>query len=242
MKDKIPNLVVDEILDELHRAQYFTKLDLWFGYHQVWMATSDVEKLLSAPTSTMGILSFSLCLSALKMPHQHFRHWWMNYFNLNFASSFWFLFMIYWSIVRHGLNILTILHFSFNYCDLIIYFLKNQNVFVVSAKLHMLAMSSILHVSLLMPPKLMPSQNGHFLNLSQLFTRISRLDWLLLEIHSRLWPNCCTSYTIVEKGQFSKDDEDQMAFTKLKEALVQTHVLQLQTFKIGSLWKGDEIC
>jgi hypothetical protein len=44
IKDQLPVLVVEELLDELHGATFYTKLDLRFGYHQVLMHPDDVEK------------------------------------------------------------------------------------------------------------------------------------------------------------------------------------------------------
>ena len=45
VRDNYPLPKIDELLERLGKAKYFTKLDLASGYHQIAMKSDDIQKI-----------------------------------------------------------------------------------------------------------------------------------------------------------------------------------------------------
>jgi len=66
IKDKIPLPLIGEVIDKLKEAKYFNKLDLIWGYNNVWIKEGDKWKvafLMNKGLFKPQVMYFGLCNS-----------------------------------------------------------------------------------------------------------------------------------------------------------------------------------
>lgn len=97
--DHFPIPMMDELIDELHRASICTKLDLRVRYHQIQIFNEDIEK--TTFRTHHNHFKFTMMLFSLRTLPQHFKLSWINCLRKYWGNMSTFSSMISWFTVGH---------------------------------------------------------------------------------------------------------------------------------------------
>ena len=91
IKDKIPLPLIGEVINKLKEAKYFNKLDLIWGYNNVWIKEGDKWKAAFLTNKSLCTLNCAIC-------QEHFKEWWIAFFRNYSMKEYWqtIWILLYW--------------------------------------------------------------------------------------------------------------------------------------------------
>ena len=96
IKNKYPLPRIDDLLDQLRNAKFFSKIDLQFGYHQMKIRTKDIPK--TAFVTRYGQYEFIVVSFGLTNALAYFMNMMNKVFMEELDKSWWYSSMTFLSI------------------------------------------------------------------------------------------------------------------------------------------------